>query len=108
MQVEGRDDDSRGHCLVGSKPAVLHQEIHHWRAVLPASKEHAATQATVDRGLLISRIQDLELRPEERPDLGRGMIKKEISINCNSRTLFKRLIQILFCKGPKKATPDWQ
>jgi hypothetical protein len=72
LRVEGRGDDSSGHCLVGREPAVLHPEIRHWRAVLPAPKERAAIQATVDRGLLISRLRDLERRPEERPELVQG------------------------------------
>ncbi len=43
-----------------------------WDSIVP--KERAAIQATVDRGLLISRLRDLERRPEERPELVQGQV----------------------------------
>ncbi len=38
LRVEERCDDSSGVCLVGRAPAVLHSNISHLRAALPAPK----------------------------------------------------------------------
>ena len=56
----------------GIESAVLHPDIRHGPAVLPAPINSAAIQVSTDRGLLISRLRDLQRRPKERPDLVQG------------------------------------